>query len=1689
MISRSYLPLLALALATGPLVSEEASRLLSSPERHQLRAELPGRLESSQARIQSVRQDLGLGEAHAFQVRASHQDEFGQTHARFAHFYQGVRVWGSEAITHMQRGGDFRKESLAIDKNLRIQTRPTLAANEALATVHQTLNPKGAYSVDPSAELVIYPITQKVLHRFRTKGKDVPNALEAEDVVIIHRLAYHVHAELENAQDPLQHRDFIVDAHTGKVIEQWSSLQKNEPAVGTAKTLYSGDVQLNTTKVDSRFELRDMTRPLLPHPVTGVVGNAIYDSASQTEEMGLDTGKLFSDEDNAWGDGANYIAGGDTFGANGQTAAADAAFGLQTVWDYFKNIHGQDGIDGKGTATHIRVHYGQREANAFWSPSCYCASFGDGSGSADDQVYVPMDVVGHEYGHGFNNMSANLEYRGEIGGLNEANSDITGTMVEFYARGNNFTSKTIPDQAEGANWLMGEQIGMAMRCMYKPSQDGNSPDAWSPEMDALDVHYTSGPMNRAFYFLSQGAETSGEKSASYLPNGMKGIGNTNAARIWHRAMSAYLVRLSRYKDARAACLLAAKDISAFENFNGQPVTQADAIAAVQNAFAGINVGWAASDEGRDQIAPVASAFQVVGDTGRVNFELQASDNTGITLVEFHVDGLPFASLDKPGEDGRWVLNFDSSIMRNGEHQVRVLIYDASGNIGYAPDATQPKTPVKFMITNPVEQILQDPGFEQGDWIWRRNAGSFLINSSKIAPELFHSGKNAVLIGGAGQKPVSNPDPFEPSPKAAILFQKFPMPNHGQNPKVSFWVNVLTAEAEDAPAKDALTAYFVSEDYNIIQTLGSVSNEGAVEGFQKVTFDVDPAIMGKNVYLYLEGQEDAYNPTFWVVDDFAVTFEDDAVATPTIKAFAPGQGRIGDEITLTGAKFTGATEVAFNGKPATFTFVSDSELKTVVPAGTTPGFITVTTPVGTGHSTVFEMLVPVISTINPDKAKVGEVVTVNGQYFQDLSELAFNGVKAAFTFVSDNQVTATIPEGAFSGYITMTTPSGTGFMAEPYHVIQPAPVLDGVTPLKAGQGSTITLTGNYFMGATSVDFNGKPSKVIKVLSNTQIQAQVPKTLALGETQVTVTTPDGVTAAASITVTLPVPVIREMTPETGYIGDFVSIKGSGFVSRATDVKFNGVKASGYYVSDETSLGAIIPAGATTGKVTITTSGGTGTSEKDFIILKSRIDGMTPANGPVGTEVTLTGKGLSDASAVYFNGVKGVITVKASAGDGTEMKVMVPTGATTGVVSLETSLGKIESAQVFTVLPSPMPVVTSFSPASGPAGTQVVLVGSGFTGASAVTFNGAPGKIIANGGTTLTVEVPAEATTGPISVLTAGGVANSSVFTVTLAAPAITLVNPTSAKMGEKVVISGAHLLGATAVAFNGVQAQFKVTNATQITTTVPVGATSGPITVTTPGGTANSSAFTVLPSPMPVIQSFTPESGKSVSWVVVTGSGFAGMSGVNFNGTKASFIYKNDSAFEALVPLEATTGFITVTTPGGTATSAKEFVVIVPAPAITKLSATSAKIGEAITLTGSNFKGVSAVTFNGVPAVYKVVSSRRIDAIVPIGATTGPITVTTATGSVQSEDFTVTPALEMVIHDYTPKEAAAGSVITVLGENFKQIRAVSLGGVHCGFRVVNENTLEITVSNRAVTGPIMVIGMTGAASSKANVVIVK
>ncbi|WTX87467.1 M4 family metallopeptidase [Streptomyces sp. NBC_00637] len=530
--------------------------------------------------------ELGLGAQEALVVRDVLKDVDGTLHTRYERTYGGLPVLGGDLVVETAKSGateGVTKASRAVIKVASLS--PTVSAAKAEKQALGLATAAGAERADTNRA------PRKVI--WAANGTPV---LAYETVV----------GGLQEDGTPNE-LHVITDATTGAKLYEYQGIE-----TGTGNTMYSGQVTLGTTQSGSTYNLTDAAR-----------GNH---KTYNLNHGSSGTGTLFSGADDVWGNGA---------ASNLETAGADAHYGAALTWDYYKNVHGRSGIKGNGVGAYSRVHYGNNYVNAFWDDSCFCMTYGDGSGNT--HPLTAIDVAGHEMTHGVTSNTAGLNYSGESGGLNEATSDIFGTSVEFYAQ----------NASDVGDYLIGEEIdingdGSPLRYMDKPSKDGASKDSWYSGIGSVDVHYSSGPANHFFYLLSEGSGTKVINGVSYnsptadgLP--VTGIGRDKAEKIWFRALTTKFTTTTNYAAARTGTLAAAGELYG---------TTSTEYKAVQDAWAGVAVGARSGGGGGggtsfentadvsipDNGAAVTSSVTVSGRTGNAPSNLAVAVNIVHTYI-------------------------------------------------------------------------------------------------------------------------------------------------------------------------------------------------------------------------------------------------------------------------------------------------------------------------------------------------------------------------------------------------------------------------------------------------------------------------------------------------------------------------------------------------------------------------------------------------------------------------------------------------------------------------------------------------------------------------------------------------------------------------------------------------------------------------------------------------------------------------------------------------------------------------------------------------------------------------------------------------------------------------------------------------------------------------------------------------
>lgn len=394
------------------------------------------------------------------------------------------------------------------------------------------------------------------------------------------------------------------------------------------------------------------------------------------------------------------------------------------------------------------------------------------------------------------------------------------------------------------------------------------------------------------------------------------------------------------------------------------------------------------------------------------------------------------------------------------------------------------------------------------------------------------------------------------------------------------------------------------------------------------------------------------------------------------------------------------------------------------------------------------------------------------------------------------------------------------------------------------------------------------------------------------------------------------------------------------------------------------------------------------------------ITPSRGFVGDTVTLSGLNLADASAVLFSGLAGGVPGSIVGRAAGSLQVLVPLGARSGAVSVQNPSGTT-ALVAFYVLPR----LLSLSARSGLPGSTLVLGGTGFTGGSTpvVRFGAVPARItsISAQGDRIEVIVPEAASTGFVSVATGIGVA-SSPYAFTLL-PQIVSFTPASAVPGSRISITGRGLVGVRAVYFGVAPALFSAISPTLVQAFVPAGARSGRITILTSGGAARSETDF---HPAPRLLAFAPSAGIAGSVIAISGAGLSEVTSVRIGEVSMPFSRISDTSLRAVVPANAVSGRLSVATLGGTALSATAFTVL---PSITSFSPTSGPVGTTVTIQGSGLSDVRSASINGRAAAFTRLSANALSIVIPTGATSGRIVLTTAAGSVTSAGtFTVASA---------------------------------------------------------------------------------
>jgi len=529
----------------------------------------------------------------------------------------------------------------------------------------------------------------------------------------------------------------------------------------------------------------------------------------------------------------------------------------------------------------------------------------------------------------------------------------------------------------------------------------------------------------------------------------------------------------------------------------------------------------------------------------------------------------------------------------------------------------------------------------------------------------------------------------------------------------------------------------------------------------------------------------------------------------------------------------------------------------------------------------------------------------------------------------------------------------------------------------------------------------------------------------------------------------PTITRITPTQGSFGQAVTIEGSRFFN-TRQVLFGSAPAPFTLIND-TMISTTVPIsrsvdqGPLTVDVSVVTDNGTAISPVPFTVLpvaaaQPVVDTFNPVSGAAGTVVTVYGRNFTGVADLSVGAQRGVFFRSATgetrapilgSSDGTVV-VQVPADAITGSLKLVAAGGTAFSAAAFVVQSLAGSVTLSASPSSvrvvsgGSVSFVINIARSNFSGPVNLSVSGLPDGAFASitpnpasgGAALVTVSTTALGTTLGRRMLTISGTATVPVTPAIVQlevglAPRINGFDPTVGAAGRSVNIFGFAIGAATQVRFNGTAASFFSVSDSQIIANVPAGATDGPIQVTTPFGTATSAAsFDVTMVDGPVITSFAPTHGGPGTVIQIFGRNFDNFVSVDIAGAFLTnpMVNADATVITATIPDNVNTGRVLVSTASGSTLSDAIFILdpVAPpppppggAPTISAVRPLRGAVGSTVTILGSNFvPGRTGVAFGAVPAVVTLVTATQINAVVPDGARSGPITVSTPSGSATS-----------------------------------------------------------------------------------------
>ncbi len=523
------------------------------------------------------------------------------------------------------------------------------------------------------------------------------------------------------------------------------------------------------------------------------------------------------------------------------------------------------------------------------------------------------------------------------------------------------------------------------------------------------------------------------------------------------------------------------------------------------------------------------------------------------------------------------------------------------------------------------------------------------------------------------------------------------------------------------------------------------------------------------------------------------------ANPIVRSFSPSSGAPGTRVEIRGSDFSRDDLVMLGTQSLAIESYSSTSIVVTIP----PGAATAPFTVENSRRVVFTSRrqfkvvepAPYISNFSPTHGQPGTLIKIRGGNYGKDIRVSYGRKTVPVYRRGEGWLEVFVPANARNNATFSISSRRGGTRSALEFSLEMPPILSSYTPSWGGPGSRVTLNGRNFRAEDKVTLGGIDCQSIAI-GERQITIEVPPNATSGAFAIVRDTQE-VVAATQFSV-LFAPVISSLAPMRGPPGTRIVVRGDHLAEAKV---FLGTVQIRPQLSLFDQLQIVIPQGAVTGTLRVTTRGGSANYAEPFEVWNfPSIKRLSPSRGPVGTMLTISGAMLGNATAIFIGDAEAPILSRTQRG---KITVQIPNRALSGSISW-TAYGRNTMSDAYFTVVRP-PVLRGFTPAAGAAGSTVIIEGENFEERTRVRYGNANARVLKWEPNRLTVQIPPRARQSDVLSVQgeAGSVAAPTAFDL-LIAPTARSFSPTKGKPGAELTIFGSGLASSTLVEVGGVPA---------------------------------------------------------------------------------------------------------------------------------------------------------------------------------------------------------------------------------------------------------------------------------------------